>query len=227
LRCHEQQPRVAAPHGLLPAVQAQSLWTLRTPAHQRCERGLTPRSSGHPTALRTGLAAFASLILCGQPGAQCRWVPLSSNVRLRKPPAPTLTPASSNIMLMRNLFCVLTSVVLVAACANANRRQPVTPFTTYLSTLPPLSSACKLLGSIDISTGQPLDYPRELRRIEQTGWVAVQFDVAAGQVVKPRVLKSSPPGAFDASALQYIAEKQFKSPGTAADCHAVLEYKLN
>lgn len=31
--------------------------------------------------MRPSLAAFASLILCGQSRAQCRWVPLSSNVR--------------------------------------------------------------------------------------------------------------------------------------------------
>ena len=47
-------------------------------------RGLTPRSSGRPTAWHAGLAAFASLILCGQPSAPCRWAPLSSNVRPRK-----------------------------------------------------------------------------------------------------------------------------------------------
>ncbi len=59
--------------------------TTKPPAH-RAHRRLTPRSSGRPTALRTGLAAFASLILCGQPSTQRRRSPLSSNVRRRREP---------------------------------------------------------------------------------------------------------------------------------------------
>jgi hypothetical protein len=55
------------------------------------ECGLTPRSSGAPTAGHQARAGGTRYIFTGPGLASCRWRPLSSNVRPHTPPSATLS----------------------------------------------------------------------------------------------------------------------------------------
>jgi protein TonB len=75
---------------------------------------------------------------------------------------------------------------------------------------------------------EPPSYPKsaEARGIE--GWVSLKFNVdAGGNVSSPQVVEASPPGVFDAAAIDALSKWKYQAGAATNDMQIKLSFKLN
>lgn len=103
--------------------------------------------------------------------------------------------------------------LLLAACAAPTPPQhpPVESPEAALA----LSSADCLAMKLKPADPMPASaIPEEVLRKAQSGWVAMRYDVVAGKAHNVTVIASSPPGLYDAYALNYA--RQYSEPSGAS-----------
>lgn len=88
------------------------------------------------------------------------------------------------------------------------------------------SPTCPDIREAAISTPGP-EYPRGLIRIRQAGWVIVQFDVLPdGLTTNFKVVASSPPGVFDAAALDAVYKWKYQPNNPRVNCRMDAKFTL-
>ena len=71
------------------------------------------------------------------------------------------------------------------------------------------------------------EYPKGAEKRGIEGYVALKFNVdASGNVVSPQVVEASPPGVFDAAAIEALSKWKYESGSPANDMTVKLSFKL-
>lgn len=130
---------------------------------------------------------------------------------------------------MKFLIAILFVSALLSGCAaTSETTQHARPMPELQSLLPP----GKVLVWKRIQNTAPL-YPREQVMKGVTGWVAIRYSVREdGTVESAAVVDSSPPGAFDATTLEFIKKQTFEyvgeesTPQAADDEMTIISYHL-
>lgn len=71
------------------------------------------------------------------------------------------------------------------------------------------------------------EYPKGAEKRGIEGWVNVKFDVdASGNVISPTVVEASPPGIFDAAAIEALSKWKYETGAATPDMQVKLSFKL-
>jgi protein TonB len=90
-----------------------------------------------------------------------------------------------------------------------------------------LAPAVALADPIPVSREAP-EYPKGAEKRGIEGSVTLKFNVdASGNVVAPQVVDATPPGVFDAAAIEALTKWKYAPGSAASDVHVKLSFKLN
>ena len=71
------------------------------------------------------------------------------------------------------------------------------------------------------------EYPKGAEKRGIEGFVALKFNVDGdGNVVSPQVVEASPPGVFDAAAIEALSKWKYEKGAATADMQIKLSFKL-
>jgi periplasmic protein TonB len=71
------------------------------------------------------------------------------------------------------------------------------------------------------------EYPKGAEKRGIEGYVQLKFNVDAdGNVVSPQVVEGSPPGVFDAAAIEALTKWKYEKGAAASDMQVKLSFKL-
>jgi hypothetical protein len=123
----------------------------------------------------------------------------------------------------------IVSCLALAACATTSGDKPgdaVLPLDQMRAKLPHSSPEClaKKLKPADPFPASAI--PSEAMAKRQSGFVAIRYDVADGVAQNLELVGSSPPGLYDAAAMQHAA--RYRDPGgtTVRGCVMIIDVKF-
>jgi TonB family protein len=119
-------------------------------------------------------------------------------------------------------IAAIFAAALTAGCVSP---QPVAPYVES----PPTPGTCVGFKPpyAAVTRVDPV-YPPEAARIRQTGWVVVDFDIAAdGSTTNIRVIDSSPHGVFEAAVVDPLRRWKFEPNQPRTNCRFDLHFNLN
>jgi hypothetical protein len=123
----------------------------------------------------------------------------------------------------------IVSCLALAACATTSSDKPgdaVLPLDQMRAKLPHSSPEClaKKLKPADPFPASAI--PPEAMAKRQSGFVAIRYDVADGVAQNLELVGSSPPGLYDAAAMQHAA--RYRDPGrtTVRGCVMIIDIKF-
>lgn len=124
---------------------------------------------------------------------------------------------------------LLPLCLVLASCATGTGRPPAAPAgtTAAAGTLPPQSSAECLAQNLQ--PGEPFPasaIPEAALSRRQSGWVAIRYDVIAGEARNLEVVASTPAGLYDAAAMQHAAKYRDPKRSTVRGCVMTIEVKF-
>jgi len=71
------------------------------------------------------------------------------------------------------------------------------------------------------------EYPKGAEKRGIEGYVALKFNVDAdGNVISPQVVEASPPGVFDAAAIEALSKWKYEKGAATSDMQIKLSFKL-
>lgn len=125
----------------------------------------------------------------------------------------------------RNTLAVLSLSIVLASCATKGT-QGYVPLDEARASLPQSSAECL---AQKLKSGAPFpaaDVPEAALSSRQSGWVALRYDVVAGQAQNVVVVESRPAGVYDAAALKHAARYRDPSGSTVRGCVMTIEVKF-
>ena len=126
---------------------------------------------------------------------------------------------------MKLLSCLCLSL-LVAGCATGTREAPPVSIDEARAKVPQTSPECLAQNP---KPGEPFPasaIPTEAMSKKQGGLVAMRYDVLAGVAQNIAVVASTPPGLYDAAALQHAAKYREPRGITVRGCIMTIEVKF-
>ena len=125
--------------------------------------------------------------------------------------------------LKRRLLTLLP--VALASCASP-KSEPYAPLADVRATLPQSSPEC-LAQKLKASEPFPASsIPESALKTQQSGWVAMRYDVVSGKAQNIVVVESRPSGVYDAAALTHAAKYVDPSGSTVRGCIMTIEVKF-
>ena len=129
---------------------------------------------------------------------------------------------------MRRISTIVSCLGL-AACATTSGDKPVdasTPLEQLRAKMPHSSPEClaKKLKPADPFPASAI--PSEAMTKRQSGFAAIRYDLADGVAQNLELVGSSPPGLYDAAAMQHAA--RYRDPGktTVRGCVMIIDVKF-
>jgi outer membrane biosynthesis protein TonB len=115
--------------------------------------------------------------------------------------------------------------IAVASCATS-KPQPYVPLSEAKARLPQSSAECL---AQNLKAGDPFPasaIPEAALKSQQSGWVAMTYDVVAGRAQNIVVVESRPSGVYDAAALSHAAKYIDPKGSTVRGCVMTIEVKF-
>lgn len=125
----------------------------------------------------------------------------------------------------RHTLAALSASLLLAACATKST-QPYVPLDEVRASLPQSSAECL---AQKLKSGEPFpaaEVPEAALSQRLSGWVAMRYDVIAGQAQNIVVVESRPAGVYDAAALKHAARYRDPRGSTVRGCVMTIEVKF-
>lgn len=128
--------------------------------------------------------------------------------------------------LTRNTAILSLSLMLVACATGTSTGERVASPAATLAAMPQSSAECL---AAKIKPGEPFAasaIPDEVLRKQQSGWVALRYDLVAGKAQNVVVVSSNPAGLYDSYALRHAIK--FRDPGgtTVRGCVMTIDVKF-
>jgi hypothetical protein len=119
----------------------------------------------------------------------------------------------------------LSLCLVLASCATSTVERPVS-LEEARAKLPQSSAECL---AQNLKAGDPFPasaIPEAALSKRQSGWVAMRYDVIAGTAQNIAVVSSTPPGLYDAAAVQHAAKYRDPKGSTVRGCIMTIEVKF-
>ncbi|WP_172202901.1 energy transducer TonB [Niveibacterium sp. COAC-50] len=123
-------------------------------------------------------------------------------------------------------FALMSVAVVGCTTPTGNPGMPAPAPRAAPKLVKPDPNLCTGLTKFALLPGSAPAFPVAAFQKYQEGWVQVEYDVEAGKVVRARVIDSSPPQLFDATALDTTLRMTYSEDSNGRSCQIEHEYKL-